>query len=227
MSRWGMRIDLDRCTACGACAVACAQENNVPLGQPAKAFQHLVRWLELLPVKRGEYPRADVRVFPMPCQHCDKPPCTKVCPVYATYRSPEGLVPQIYPQCIGCRYCVNACPYTCKYYNWEDPQWPEPMERGLNPDVSIRTRGVTEKCNFCLHRLQKARDAAAIDGKELDPKDYRPACQVICPTEAIFLGDIDDPSGDVASAREDPRAMRLLEELGTEPKITYLKERGP
>ncbi len=224
MSRWGMRIDLDLCTTCGSCIVACAQENNAPPGDPVDAPGRLIRWIEILASEHGEYPEVKLAMLPMPCQHCDRPPCTKVCPVYATFRNPEGLVPQIYHQCIGCRYCVNACPYTCKHFNWRDPVWPEGMDRSLNPDVAVRSRGVTEKCNFCLHRLQKARDAVAAEGRDFLPSDYTTACQDACPTGAILLGDMDAPESEVARAEADRRALVLLEDLGTHPKVVYLKE---
>ena len=223
MSRWAMSIDLDRCTACGACDVACAQENNVHLGDPQRPDQ-IVRWMEILPVATGKFPDAKARLLPMPCQHCDDPACTKVCPTFATYLSPEGLVPQIYTQCIGCRYCVNACPYTCKHYTFSTPEFPEPLARGLNPDVSLRMSGVVEKCNFCYHRLLKARDAAAVDGKPFKSTDYQTACQQACPTKAIEFGDKEDETSAVATAGRDARSFRLLEELGLEPKVTYLKE---
>lgn len=222
MTRWAMAIDLDACTSCGACLVACAQENNIPPGEPGN--EQIIRWMELLTIEEGEYPRASARMLPMPCQQCDNPPCARVCPVYATYKTPEGIVAQVYPQCIGCRYCVNACPYTCKHFNWSDPTWPSPMERGLSPDVSLRSRGVTEKCNFCLHRLLKAKDLAALDGRELKAEDYRPACVEVCPVKAIRFGDLDDAEGEVRSAAQDPRATTLLEDLGTHPKVFYLKE---
>ena len=226
MSRWGLKIDLDGCTGCGACIAACAQENNVPVGHPETAEARLIRWMEIIPITTGEYPDVRVRMTPFPCQQCDNAPCVKVCPVQATYRNPEGLIPQVYPRCIGCRYCVNACPYTCKTFNFDDPVWPEPMERGLNPDVSVRTRGVTEKCNFCLHRLQVARDVAAIAGKPMNPDAYVTACQSVCPTKAIKIGDLDDPRSELAEAERESRAMRMFEELGTEPKVIYLKEKS-
>jgi molybdopterin-containing oxidoreductase family iron-sulfur binding subunit len=222
--RWAMSIDLDVCSGCGACQVACAQENNVPLGNPAHAPGRLIRWMEMVAIEEGEYPHTGLRMMPMPCMQCEHPPCTKVCPVYATFSNPEGIVPQIYWQCIGCRYCVNACPYTCKYFNWEDPVFPEPLDRGLNPDVSVRTRGVTEKCNFCLHRLQNARDRADFEERPLRVGEFTTACQQVCPTKAIHFGDLADPESDVSDAHRDPRAELLLEDLGTEPKVIYLRE---
>ena len=227
MPRWGMIVDLDTCTGCGACNVACAQENNVPPGEPETAETRLIRWMEVLALEQGEYPQVQTSLMPAPCPHCDNPPCVKVCPVNATYKNPEGLVPQIYTQCIGCRYCVNACPYTCKHFNWDTPEWPAPMERGLNPDVSLRSRGVMEKCNFCYHRLQIAREAAEEDKRELKPGEYRTACQDVCPAKAIRFGDLDDPDHGLADLAESPRATVLLEELGAKPKVIYLKRRSP
>ncbi len=224
MTRWAMLIDLDLCTSCGTCVVACAQENNNPLGEPETAPGRLIRWMEIIAREHGEYPKTQLNLLPAPCQHCDRPPCTKVCPVYATYRNDEGLVPQIYAQCIGCRYCVNACPYTCKHFNWSDPQWPEPIDRGLNPDVSVRTRGVTEKCNFCLHRWQAAKDLAAVEERELKLHEYQTACQRVCPTGAIQFGDMDNKHDELSRAHHDRRAFTLLEDLGTHPKVIYLKE---
>ena len=223
MTRWAMSVDLDRCSSCGACNVACAQENNVHLGDPERPDQ-IVRWMEILPVETGTFPDTRNSLLPMPCQNCDNPACVKVCPTYATYRNPEGLVPQIYTQCIGCRYCLNACPYTCKTYAFSDPVFPFPMERALNPDVSVRMKGVVEKCNFCYHRLLKARDSAAVDGKKFAASDYQTACQQACPTKAIQFGDKDDESSAVAAAGRDARSFKLLEELGLDPKVVYLKE---
>ena len=131
---------------------------------------------------------------------------------------------QIYEQCIGCRYCVNACPYTCKHFNWVRPEFPAPMDRGLNPDVSVRNAGVMEKCNFCYHRLLVARDTAAQDGRtEIKPEEYGTACQEACPTKAIRFGDL---NGELKKVERDERAFTLLEELGLEPKVVYLKEKA-
>jgi Fe-S-cluster-containing dehydrogenase component len=225
MSRWGMTIDLDVCTGCGACNVACAQENNVPLGKPEQGEDRLIRWMELLPIETGTFPVVETKLMPAPCQHCDRPPCVKVCPVDATYKNDEGLVPQIYAQCIGCRYCTNACPYTCKHFNWETPDFPAPLDRGLNPDVALRPRGVMEKCNFCYHRLQNARDAAACDERPMKADEYTTACQEACPAQAIRFGDLDDEESEVAKGARSERSTVLLEALGTQPKVSYLKRR--
>jgi Fe-S-cluster-containing dehydrogenase component len=225
LSRWGMMIDLDKCTACGACLVACAVENNVPLGSQELSEQgRVIRWLNLLSFTEGEYPYTKQRLLPIPCQHCDQPPCTAVCPVSATYKNPEGIVAQIYPRCIGCRYCVNACPYTCKFFNWWDPDFPIEIQQGLNPDVPIRPQGVTEKCSFCHHRLMRAREQAAVEDRDLRPGDYVPACAEACPAQAITFGDLKDPKSQMSALARSPRLFRLLEELGTEPKVLYLRE---
>jgi molybdopterin-containing oxidoreductase family iron-sulfur binding subunit len=155
---------------------------------------------------------------------CDRPPCTAVCPVRATSLGEEGIVGQIYPRCIGCRYCANACPYTAKSFNWRSPTYPSSTAPMLNPDVSTRPVGVIEKCTFCHHRLQQAREQAAIEARPLREEDYVPACADSCPTGAIAFGDLDNPNHRVAELVHDPRAFRLLEELGTEPKVYYLAE---
>ncbi|MEK7378551.1 MAG: 4Fe-4S dicluster domain-containing protein, partial [Candidatus Binatota bacterium] len=226
MPRWGMLIDLDKCTGCQACVVACKQENNIPFSTPEEAEHgREISWMRVMTIIEGQYPEARVRFMPMLCQHCDHPPSTKVCPTGATYKDPEGLVAQIYARCIGCRFCANACPYQVKYFNWFEPKWPEEMKASLNPDVSIRPQGVVEKCTFCHHRLQKVRDQAAADGRELRGEgDYIPACVQSCPTQAMIFGDLDDPSTRVSKVSKSPRAYRMQEDLGTEPKIYYLKE---
>ena len=225
MARWGMVIDLDKCTACQACIIACQAENNICFAGPEEAKrQRIIHWMELVRYTEGEYPNIKTRLIPRPCMQCDKPPCTKVCPVRATMKSEEGIVAQIYPRCIGCRYCTTACPYTVRYFNWYSPRWPEVMKKYLNPDVSIRYRGVVEKCTFCSHRLQKAREKARAEGRELLPGDYVPACVQTCPSGAMYFGDLDDPESVVSKLIRSPRAFRLLEDLGTEPKVYYLSE---
>ena len=226
MTRWGMVIDLDLCTGCGACEVACKSENNITTVSPDQAeMGRAISWMKVQSELEGEFPDTDVLLTPRPCMHCDNPPCIKVCPVGATYINDEGIVGQIYPRCIGCRYCANACPYTAKYFNWYGPQWSHSERRHLNPDVSTRPKGVIEKCTFCHHRLQKARENARAEGRDLREEDYQPACVEICPTGAITFGDLDDHTHRVAELKEDPRAMRLMEDLGTRPKVYYLASR--
>ena len=181
-------------------------------------------WMDMLTIYEGEYPRLRVRQIPRPCMHCDHPPCTKVCPVRATYINEEGIVAQIYPQCIGCRYCMAACPYTVKSFNWYKPAWPPRMAEATNPDVSIRPVGVVEKCTFCIQRLQIAREQAKIEARDLREKDYQPACAEGCPTGAIVFGDLENRTHQVNHLAHNPRATKLLEDLGTEPKVIYLKE---
>ena len=226
MTRWGMVIDLDKCTACQACVVACKVENNVPISSPQDAEEgRVMMWMQLITEIEGEYPHFEkTRFIPRPCMHCDNPPCTKVCPTKATYKNPEGLVAQIYGQCIGCRYCANNCPYTVKYFNWYKPEWPEEMHHGFNPDVSIRPKGIIEKCTFCHHRLIKAKEEAKAEGRALREEDYVPACVQNCPSKAMYFGDLDDENSKVWRLARDTRAFKLLEDLGTQPKVIYLSE---
>ena len=225
MPRWGMVIDLNKCTGCGECVAACKVENNVAIVGPDESAQgRTMLWMDLLTSYEGEYPDVHVRHLPRPCLHCDNPPCIKVCPVRATYRNDEGIVTQIFPQCIGCRYCMAACPYTVKCFDWYRPNWPKEMQAALNPDVSVRPAGVVEKCTFCIHRLQKAKEQAEAEDRELRDGDYVPACVESCPTKAIAFGDLDNKNSEVLVLTKSPRAFRLLEDLGTEPKVFYLSE---
>jgi len=198
--------------------MACKAENNVPaVGAREAARGRTISWMHVLVEESEER----TRFLPCPCLQCDDPPCTKVCPVYATYRNPEGIVAQVYARCIGCRFCMAACPYNAKYFNWLTYQKDAP---GQNPDVSVRPKGVVEKCTFCHHRLQKARERARAERRELVAGDYVPACAEACPTRAIAFGDLSDESSDVARLARSPRAFRLGEALGTKPKVIYLVE---
>ena len=222
MARWGMVIDLDRCTACQACVVACKVENNVPpTGAEQAERGRSISWMRVGRMEERGH-EVSSRLVPLPCMHCDNPPCVKVCPATATVIGKEGIVAQVYPRCIGCRYCTTACPYTVRYFNWKAFDWPSPMEKGLSPDVSIRPKGVVEKCTFCHHRLQRARDQARAEGRPLAEGEYVPACVETCPAEAMAFGDLDDPQSTVSQLAESPRAFHLMEELGTRPKVTYL-----
>lgn len=239
MPRWGMIIDLDKCTACQACTVACLAENNVPFAEPEETnMGRDILWHDVLSGIEGEYPDVWATFIPRPCMHCDHPPCVKVCPVGATYRREDGLVMQDYDQCIGCRMCIAACPYGVRYFNWRDPQWPEPMDQYQSPDQAppqptggrggpaVRPRGVVEKCTFCVHRLEKARAKAQKENRELGEQELTllPACNQTCPASARYFGDLDNPATTVSRLARGARAFRLLEDLGTEPKVIYLKE---
>ncbi|MBI4469999.1 MAG: 4Fe-4S dicluster domain-containing protein [Acidobacteria bacterium] len=223
MTRLGMVIDLNKCSGCQACVVACATENNVGLGNPEDAAMgRIIRWLQILPEIEGEYPHVSGKLLPMMCQQCDRPSCTYVCPVAATYPVSNGTVAQIYWRCIGCRYCVNACPYTLKWFNWWKPVWPGEMASGTNPDVTLRDKGVTEKCTFGSHRLLRAKEQAREEKRPMRATDYVPACVESCPTDAIVFGDLDDPDSEVSQLTRSSRASRVLEEVGTRPKVSYL-----
>lgn len=225
MPRWGMVIDLSKCTGCGECVAACKVENNVAIvGPEESALERTMLWMEILTTYEGEYPHVKARYLPRPCMHCDHPPCTKVCPVRATYINDEGIVAQIYPQCIGCRYCMAACPYTVKSFNWYEPEHSGQMAVTCNPDASIRPAGVVEKCTFCIHRYQKAKELADAEERQLTEDDYVPACVESCPTDAMYFGDLDNPKSRVRTLIRSPRTFTLLEDLGTEPKVYYLTE---
>ena len=227
MVRWAMVIDLDLCTGCQSCVIACKAENNIPfVGSEQAHAGRDINWMKIISEHRENGDGARMRFLPRPCMQCENAPCTKVCPVHATYVDPDGLVAQVYHRCIGCRFCMAACPYTVKAFNWYAYEVPETMQLQHNPDVSVRQRGVVEKCTFCHHRLLKARDRARFEGREMMPGDYATACQESCPTNAITFGDLEDPESQVSRLARTSRAFRLLEELGTEPKVFYLEEEG-
>jgi Fe-S-cluster-containing dehydrogenase component len=241
--RYGMVIDLDKCTGCGACMVACFSENNVPFKADESDKRLSITWMKVYKVTNGEsFPDTEVCYFPRPCQHCagqheGHSPCVSVCPATATdYSRETGIVSQIYTRCFGCRYCMGACPYHARYFNWWDPVWPKGMEQYLSPNVSPRMRGIVEKCSFCFHRYQLARDKAfAEERRDLEENDYQTACTQACPAGAIIFGDLNNPDHRVHQlARPDvqhgykaknPHAFRLLERLGTNTKVYYLSSR--
>ena len=227
MPRWGMVIDLDKCIACHSCTAACRMENNTPVaGKNQADMGRTILWNEVLPFAEGEYPNALETMIPRPCMHCDDPPCVKVCPVQATYQTEEGVVLINYERCIGCRFCTVACPYQVRYFNWFAPEWPEALKAHLNPDPEVvpRPKGVVEKCTFCVQRLRKARETAEAEGRPFTATDYTPACVETCTGHARYFGDLDDPNSLVSQLAADPRAFRLQEEMGTKPKVYYLKQ---
>jgi molybdopterin-containing oxidoreductase family iron-sulfur binding subunit len=226
MPKWTMVIDLDKCTGCGACMAACKMENNIPIVDPDEAQQgRVMNWMDMTTSYKGEYPNIQVKRSPKPCFQCDVPPCTRVCPVRSTYRNDEGLVAQIYHRCIGCRYCMVACPYTAKVFNWRKPQWLEGDQQCFNPDVSVRTVGVVEKCSFCAHRLLKVKEDADLKDRPIRDGEYMPACAESCPADAIYFGDIENKESMVYKLSGSYRASRVMDNLGTEPKVYYLTKR--
>ncbi len=225
--QWAMAIDLDRCTGCEACVVACRAENNVPaVGEEQAAQGRATHWIRVDRYYEGEFPDIKVKYRPVMCQHCDAAPCEPVCPVYATYQNAEGLNVQVHSRCVGTRYCANNCPYSVRFFNWHAPEWPEPLGLQLNPDVSIRPAGVVEKCTFCVQRIQRAKQEAAAAGRDLADGAVRPACVQSCPAEAMVFGDLTDPTSQVAQQIGSPRAQRLLEETGAKPRVFYLEKAG-
>lgn len=224
--RWIMVIDLDRCTGCQACVVACHAENNVPVvGANEVVYGRAMHWLRVERYWEGEYPNVRARFMPVMCQQCQNAPCEPVCPVFATHHSDvENINAQIYNRCIGTRYCANNCPYIARTFNWFDPEFPEPLNEQLNPDVTVRRHGIMEKCTFCIQRIRRAEEKADAEERDLRDGDVQPACAQSCPTGAIIFGNLDDPNSQVAQLVRSGRKFRLLEELGTEPSVVYLKE---
>ena len=226
MARWGMVIDLDKCVGCQACSIACKAENNVPHGSPDE--QKLRRepyWHRVITVSEGEYPTARTEFIPMPCMHCDQAPCVTVCPAKATYHREDGIVVQDFRRCIGCRYCIVACPYGVRSFNFKDQIEEEYHRPDLPPDRKVksmwpfphRIQGVVEKCTFCFHRI----DEAIREGKKVG-EDVVPACVEACPTKARTFGDLDDPNSEVSRLLASRTSFRLREEMHTHPKVYYL-----
>lgn len=228
--RWTMVVDLDKCTGCGACMVACQAENNVAPNPDGTNKVRTIEWMKVYRLtNKKPFPDHDTAYLPRPCMQCGKPSCVSVCPVVATDKNEDGgIVSQIYPRCIGCRYCMASCPYHARYFNWYDPIWPEGMDKTLTPDVSVRPRGVVEKCTFCHHRWMMAKDKAIAEGRnphELADGDYVTSCTDACPNGAIAFGDSLNPAHKVYDLIRSPNAFRLLERLGTDPQVYYLSSR--
>jgi len=229
-ARYGMAIDLDKCTGCGACMIACAVENNVPPARAETTPRTGITWMRVYQISNGQqFPERRAAFVPMLCQQCGKDtPCAAVCPQEAVEAdAATGIVDQMPQRCLGCRYCMAACPYHARYFNWWDPKWPAGMEKTLNPDVATRMRGVVEKCNFCHGRLHAARARAAAEGRrELRAEEYVPACVEACPARALVFGDLNDPESEVNRLASESQSFRILERLGTDPKIYYRTARA-
>jgi len=232
--RWAMAIDLDSCTGCAACIVACNAENNIPTVGPEliKRGREMM-WLRVDRFEENLAPGAtDVRFVPMMCQHCGDAPCEMVCPVYATYHNPEGLNAQVYNRCVGTRYCSNNCPYKVRAFNFFDysaPEkttfaFPEPLNWQLNPDVTVRSKGVMEKCTMCVQRILEGKGNAKDEKREVRDGEIQTACAQSCPANAITFGDLADPDSAVHRKSFGERKYWVLEELNTKPGVTYLQK---
>ena len=232
---WGMVIDQDLCTGCQACVAACAMENNIPVvGEDDANYGRYMHWIRIERLwESTEYPEVKMTPFqPMLCQHCHNAPCEPVCPVYASVHSlSQDLNLQVYNRCVGTRYCGNNCPYQVRSFNWYDYQderiRPEltTLHNHTNPDVTVRWRGVMEKCTFCIQRIHKAEDKAKSEGREIEDGEFTTACAQACPANAITFGRLDNPESLVnqLAAANPSRGYKALEEVRTVPRITYLK----
>ncbi|MCL4315978.1 MAG: 4Fe-4S dicluster domain-containing protein [Gammaproteobacteria bacterium] len=252
--RWGMTIDLNACIGCNACSTACYAENNLAVvGKERFAKGHFMHWMR---VERywdenyaeQQHPEQGASFLPMLCQQCGAAPCEPVCPVVATYHTPDGLNAQVYNRCIGSRYCNNNCPYRVRYFNfWSyyESSWPEPLNLQLNPDLTVRDKGVMEKCTFCVQRIRVAKDQAKMENRKVRDGEFTTACAQACPASAITFGDLMDQDSAVTKlwarhevARHDDkgrpvqeqhkehpelRGYRVLEELNTDPSVMYLE----
>ena len=259
--KWAMVIDLDACTGCNACTTACYAENNLPVVGKERFLagqqMHWIRieryWGEGTEFKQ-EFPEQGAEFLPMMCQQCEAAPCEIVCPVGATHHTPDGLNSQVYNRCVGSRYCSANCPYKVRYFNWYDypsSAWPSPLEQQLNPDVTVRTKGVMEKCTFCVQRLTEAKSKARTEGRTVQDGEVLTACAQACPSSAIHFGNLADSSSRVAKMwkaqqvelsaypqqkdeqrekdeqldknEEVVRGYRILEDLRTYPSVVYLE----
>jgi molybdopterin-containing oxidoreductase family iron-sulfur binding subunit len=229
--RWGLVVDQDLCTGCQACVAACAMENNIPfVGEDDAAYGRAMHWIRIERFWDGEYPEVKATPRqPVMCQQCGSAPCEPVCPVFASVHSEsEQINLQVYNRCVGTRYCANNCPYIARTFNWRDYTefQPDTFKNQLNPDVTVRRRGIMEKCTFCVQRIHKAEDQAKSEGREVMDGEIEPACVQACPASALVFGRMDDPESQVSRLSRNGRNTQLLEELGTHSRVHYLKGGG-
>jgi len=247
--RWAMAINLDLCTGCNACSTACYAENNLAVvGKERFEKDQAMHWLRIeryWDQAEKDYPEQGASFLPMMCQQCGAATCEPVCPVAATYHTPDGLNAQVYNRCIGSRYCSNNCPFRVRYFNfysYYESSWPEPMNQQLNPDITVRDKGVMEKCTFCVQRIRAAKDQAKMEDRAVNDGDVVTACAQACPTSAIVFGDtLDENSAvaklwkqhqiergvyqktSVAKENKELRGYRIFEELNVDPSVMYLE----
>lgn len=247
---WGMTIDLDACIGCNACSTACYAENNLAVvGKERFEKGQAMTWLRLerywdmdAEYEKKDHPEKGAGFVPLMCQQCNAAPCEPVCPVAATFHTPDGLNAQVYNRCIGSRYCNNNCPFRARYFNfysYYESSWPEPLNMQLNPDLSVRDKGVMEKCTFCVQRIRTAKDTARKEGREVQDGDVMTACAQACPTSAITFGDLKDDNSQVSKKwkryevklnttkqkkeNKGLRGYRIFEGLNVEPSVAYLE----
>jgi molybdopterin-containing oxidoreductase family iron-sulfur binding subunit len=223
--KWGMVVDIDKCSGCQACVIACMAENNLPFNLERDfSERRAISWIRVERYWEGEYPDVKARFIPVLCQQCGNAPCEPVCPVFATFHNDQGLNVQVYNRCVGTRYCANNCPYHARFFNYRRPVWPETFNNYLNPDVTVRDRGIMEKCTFCVQRINRATREARRTGQESAIDELQPACAQACPTDALVFGNLNNPNSRVSQLFEDDRAYILQESIGTQPNVRYLKQ---
>jgi molybdopterin-containing oxidoreductase family iron-sulfur binding subunit len=229
---WVLMVDLNACNGCSTCVIACQAENNTPVvGKDEVRRRRIMHWMRIDRYYTGEKENPGVIYQPLMCQHCDNAPCENVCPVAATNHSLEGINQMAYNRCVGTKYCINNCPYKVRRFNWfryaQNDKFDYHMNSDLgrmvlNPDVTVRERGVVEKCSFCIQRIQEGKLKAKNERRKLKDGDITPACAGACPSNALVFGDLNDPDSRVAKLIKDPRNYHLLEELHTLPTVGYL-----
>jgi molybdopterin-containing oxidoreductase family iron-sulfur binding subunit len=222
--KWGMAIDLNACIGCNACTIACQAENNIPtVGKEQVMREREMHWIRVDRYDTGKENRLRTVFQPVPCMHCEEAPCEEVCPVGATVHDSEGLNVQVYNRCVGTRFCSNNCPYKVRRFNFlqYSNNDVESLKAAQNPEVTVRRRGVMEKCTYCLQRITRARTEAEKLGRRLQDGEVVTACQAVCPTEAIVFGDLNNPKSAVNRAKASPLDYALLAELNTRPRTSY------